>query len=107
MRVRVYPNPERLDPSAYPRDAEWISQQTVSYVPARTTLVIDGLTQRSYASVDGGETISADRLLYGVGGQPATWGALSCGICYLVAFDVPLDAPEGNLAIETALTVRY
>ncbi len=105
VRIRVYQNPFEVAPDnfdASTREAE----QIVSYIPPLTTLTIDGVAQRVWAEVDEAGAIAADRLLYGTGGGPATWPVLSCGTAYLVSFDVPLDAPEGNLSVDVALTTR-
>ncbi|QDP45526.1 minor tail protein [Microbacterium phage FuzzBuster] len=105
VRIRTYPNPDGLDPSVFPAN-EWEFEQIVSFIPANTAMTIDGVAQRVWAEVNGAAPISADRLLYGTGGGPASWPVLSCGTAYLVSFDVPLDAPEGNLSVEVALTTR-
>ena len=105
VRVRVYRNPDALPPAEFPAD-EWDAEQIVSFIPASTMLTLDGVAQRVWAEVNGGEAISADRLLYGTGGGPASWPVLSCGTAYLLSFDVPLDAPEGNLSVDVALTTR-
>lgn len=105
VRVRVYRNPENLDPETFPA-TDWEAEQIVSYIPASTVLTLDGVAQRVWAEVGGAEAISADRLLYGTGGGPASWPVLSCGTAYLLSFDVPLDAPEGNLSVDVALTTR-
>lgn len=105
VRIRVYRNPDNMDPASFPA-TDWDSEQIVSYMPASTVLTLDGVAQRVWAEVGGGEAISADRLLYGTGGGPATWPVLSCGTAYLISFDVPLDAPEGNLSVDVALTTR-
>lgn len=105
VRIRTWRNPDSLDPASYPA-AEWESEQIVSYMPADTVLTLDGVAQRVWAEVAGGQPIGADRLLYGTGGGPASWPVISCGTAYLISFDVPLDAPEGNLATQVALTTR-
>lgn len=105
VRIRVYPNPDGLDPSAFGA-SEWAAEQIVSYIPPATVLTLDGVAQRVWAEVNGGDPLSADRLLYGTGGGPASWPVLSCGTGYLISFDVPLDAPEGNLSVDVALTTR-
>lgn len=105
VRIRVYPNPFEEDPDDFDAST-WEAEQIVSYIPPLTALTIDGVAQRVWAEVDGAGAIAADRLLYGTGGGPATWPVLSCGTAYLVSFDVPLDAPEGNLSVDVALTTR-
>jgi len=105
VRIRVWENPENLPPEEFAGTTP-LSEQIISYMPAHTTLTIDGVAQRVTASVDGQGEIPADRLLYGANGLPASWPVLSCGEDYLVSFDVPLDAPDGNLSIGTSLTER-
>lgn len=67
----------------------WCSEFIVSYLPARTELTVDAILERAFASVSGSEAQPADTLLYATDGGPMTWPALSCGIDYLFAFDVP------------------
>lgn len=105
VRIRYYANPENLPPESFTATA-WDAEQIISYMPAHTTLTIDGVSQRVWASVNGAAEIAADRLLYGTNGMPASWPLLSCGTSYLISLDVPLDAPDGNLTIEVGLTTR-
>lgn len=104
VRIRVYPNAANQQPSDMDQDA-WCSEQIISYIPANTEMVLDGVTERAWATVDN-ETRPADHLLYGTGGSPATWSELSCGIGHLVSFDVPLDSPEGSVSPVISLTRR-
>lgn len=104
VRIRIYPNPDNLAPEEFA--GEWSSEQIVSYLPPFSNMLIDGVDQRSWASVNGGPRLRADHRLYGTGGTPATWPLLTCGISYLASFDVPLDASSGNLEVEIALTQR-
>lgn len=105
VRVRVYPNPFGYSIGLVDT-TEWCSEQIISYIPPNTILTINGMTQRVWAEVAGGGALNADHLLYGTGGTPAIWPELSCGISYLVSFDVPLDAPEGNITPRVFLTQR-
>lgn len=105
VRVRYYANPDDLPPSTYPID-EWESEQIISYVPPYTVMTLDGLSETVTASVDGADPVLADHLLYGSGGMPATWPVLSCGIGYLISFDVPLDLPGADLTLSLELTQR-
>ena len=104
-RIRIYPNPDHL-PAEQVNMTTWFSEQIVSYLPTHTTLILDGVTQRAYASVNGGSVISADHLLYGSKGTPPTWPTLSCGIDYLVSVDLPLEVPQGDSRIFAYLTTR-
>lgn len=106
VRLRVYPNPDNLVPSAMPQEA-WEAEQIVSYIPPETTLVLDGVTRRAWANVEGyPQQLEADHLLYGTGGTPATWPLLDCGIGYLMSFDAPVDAPADNIEVTVGLTLR-
>jgi hypothetical protein len=105
VRIRVYPNPSNYAIEQVNIN-EWCSEQIIAYMPAKTVFTLDGVTQRAWAEVNGGSPQSADHLLYGTGGTPATWPILSCGISYLVSLEVPINAPEGNVDVEAFLTTR-
>lgn len=105
VRIRIYANPFGYDSSQL--DAEsYCSEQIISYLPPNTTFTIDGELERAFAEVNGGQPLSADHLLYGTGGGPATWPDLSCGIQYLISVDVPPDSLAGNLKTTISLTRR-
>ncbi|QNJ55963.1 minor tail protein [Microbacterium phage Rasputia] len=103
VRVRIYENPNQVTPEDFD-DSSWMSEQIVSFLPARTRLTLEGVDRRAYASVNGAPDIAADKLLYGTDGAPASWAMLGCGVAYLLSFDVPLDAPTGNVSVEIDLT---
>lgn len=107
VRIRVFENPENLPPESFTSSVGWISEMIVSYMPAGMTYVLDALSERATAVIPAGGSVSADHLLYGSGGGPASWPVLSCGMAYLISFDVPLDAPDGNLTIGVDLTRRF
>lgn len=105
VRVRFFANPDALDPSeAGELTAE--SEQIISYIPPGAEMVLDGVSQRAWATVGASENLPANHLLYGSGGGPATWPTLDCGSAYLISFDVPLDAPVGDVSVGVALTQR-
>jgi hypothetical protein len=106
VRIRVWENPDGLPPQQFIPTTDWVGEQIVRYIPPATSLVIDGVSERARASVGGDDWIAADHLLYGTGGAPATWPLLQCGLGYLIALDVPLDAALGNLTADLALTRR-
>jgi hypothetical protein len=105
VRIRYYPNPDELA-SISMNTATWMAEQIISYMPAQTTMTLDGITQRVWAEVKDGAAVAADHLLYGTNGQPATWPLLSCGIAYMITVDVPINEPSGNVSIDAALTAR-
>jgi hypothetical protein len=102
-RIRTYPNPDGDDPTDVD-PASYDSELIVSYLPANTQLTLDSAMQRAYASVAGASPIPADSLIYGTDNTPPVWPELSCGQAYVVSFDVPLDAPIGNLDTAVSLT---
>uniref|UniRef100_A0AAU8EHA5 Minor tail protein n=1 Tax=Microbacterium phage Judebell TaxID=3230835 RepID=A0AAU8EHA5_9CAUD len=105
VRIRFYQNPDNLAPQEA-MGLPFESEQVITYIPPRTVITLDGVSESVWASVDGAAEASADHLLVGTGGVPASWPVLSCGSAYLVSFDVPLDAPDGNVVIGAALTMR-
>jgi hypothetical protein len=105
VRIRYYPNPNGLAPSQI-NTSTWCAEQIVSYMPAKTVMTIDGVTQRTWAEVNGGNAQNADHLLYGTGGTPPSWPILSCGIAYVVSLEVPVDSPNGNITGEIFVTTR-
>lgn len=105
VRVRFFPNPDGLPPREMNTEVPE-GELILTYVPPNSTIVLDGVAQRVWAQVNGGDTIPANHLLYGTGGSPATWPELTCGVEYLIALDVPTDAPSGNLRTELSLTQR-
>ena len=105
VRVRFYENPENLDPSEMDLSV-WGAEIIITYIPPRTEVTLDSITQRIWASVRGAAARPATHLLYGTGGAPATWPELSCGISYVVTLDVPTEAPPGNLTTSVMLTQR-
>jgi hypothetical protein len=105
VRIRYYPNPGDLSPGEVDTTI-WVAEQIISFMPAHTVLTLDGVTQHVWAEVNGADPISADHLLYGTNGKPATWPVLSCGIAYLISIEVPIAEPAGNIAVEASLTAR-
>jgi hypothetical protein len=105
VRIRFYADPFNRSAESV-NTADFCSEQILSYIPPSTDMTIDGVTERVWASVQGGASLSADHLLYGSNGTPAEWPHLSCGIGYWVSFDVPNDAPAGNLQARILMTQR-
>ena len=93
LRVRFYPNPfgrtaEEIDPCS------WCAEYVLSYLPADTEAVIDGVLEQSTASVAAGEPQPYDTFVVSTGGEPLEWSSMSCGIDYLVAFDFPTGSED-------------
>lgn len=108
-RIRFFANPDSLTADEY-RPKKWESETIISYLPANTTLRLDGITERAVAQTDEDKETDnwrpADHLLYGTDGVPATWPELSCGVPYLAAVDVPEGTPN-DFTTTFTLTRRY
>ncbi len=103
LRVRFYNNPqgvpvESLEPCAF--DGEFI----VSYLPVNSTMSIDGIGQTITVAGDDGGVQQAAHLLYGSGGGPVVWPALTCGDQYDVVVDV--DPTATGLEFELCVAPR-
>lgn len=105
VRIRYYPNVDG-GPIEAATGNDWEAEQILTYIPPNTEITLDGVTRNVTAVVNGGSTVSGNRLLYGTGGIPATWPELRCGIGYVVTMDVPLEAPAGNLDSRVIVTQR-
>lgn len=122
VRMRFYANPDCTAPLDFD-SSEWQYEQIISFIPPCTTITLDGVSRRVWAVVGArtgtgtpsdpytcvpGDypTIPADSLLHGTGGVPATWPVLTCGICWLVSLDTPLDSTAGNLVVSADMTIR-
>lgn len=88
-----------VDPCSY------CSEFIVSYLPPRTTLTVDSILERAFASVAGGEEASANHLLYSGDGGPMTWPELTCGMEYLIAIDVP-EPLLNDVTVSVTLTQK-
>ena len=104
-RLRIYENPNDLDPSMVDT-MTWDAELIVTYIPPLTTMVLDGVSQRAWVNINGGESRTANQLLYGTDGTPATWPVLKCGIGYVITLDVSTEAPADNLSLTADLTER-
>lgn len=106
VRIRYFANPDGVAPEVLNTTRDWEAELILTYIPPNTVLTMDGVTQRVGAEVNGGDSVVANKLLYGTNGVPATWPELRCGIGYVITLDVPTEAPEGNLTTSLQLTQR-
>lgn len=101
FRMRFYADPTGSgDPADDP--CEYVGDYIVSYVPAGTTLVFDGVAERIYILDGAGNQRGADSLVSSSNGGPFDWPQLSCGYGYIVTFDQSSDdtiEPVIDLAI--------
>jgi hypothetical protein len=105
LRVRFYANPfgwdaTAVDPTGY------CGEFLLSYLPANSTLTVDGVSQAAYAQVSGSMPIPANQLLYGSDGSPMDWPSLSCGVDYIMTVDILPTEDVDNLTIAVFLNNR-
>ena len=74
---------------------QWEAELILTYIPPNTIMTLDSVTQRVRAEVNGAASITANQLLYGTDGVPATWPELRCGVAHVLTLDVPLEATRG------------
>lgn len=106
VRIRYYANPFNRPLSQISQD-DFCSEIIVSYMPADTVLVLDGISENASAQVSGRASVEANHLLYGSNGLPASWPVLECGIGYYITLDVPTENSEGNVTVDFDLATRY
>ena len=87
VRVRFYANPfslklEELNPCDY------CGEFYVSYIPSRSSMTVDGITQNVVANVSGSGETSAMNLVSNVEGGPIEWPALRCDMSYYMTIDI-------------------
>lgn len=83
-----------------------VSEANVGYVPAGSSLTIDGITGRPYVLMPNGETIDASPVVSGPEGGPWVPPILSCGLAdYMVVVDGPGTVSAG-LTIDAEGSVR-
>lgn len=103
LRLRFYADPTNsgdpnIDPCGYCGDI------LISYVPTNSTLVFDGADQEVYIQYQGTGRRRADSLVFKTDGTPFEWPVLSCGMSYIVTFDLPqTQAPP---VVDLSLTPR-
>lgn len=94
VRVRFYPNPfmfpvDQLDA------CNFCGEFVVTYIPANSTMTIDGIRQWVSVAMPGGSIATANHLLSSSSGGPVEWPLLGCGTGYSMVVDVsPTTATE-------------
>lgn len=84
----------------------WCSEFVISYLPANSTVIMDGITGEAYAYLPGqAAAVSANSIMYGSDGGPMSWPALTCGIPYIMTIDVP-DQLTSDVTVAVDLTRR-
>lgn len=113
VRLRFYPNPFGRDVVNTEGGCNFCGEFLVSYIPPKSLMVIDGVEQTAWVETYDYQTVTeyraqrftATHLLYGSGGGPMTWPALSCGAPYSMTVDV-VPGTLDNLDICLCVSVR-
>jgi hypothetical protein len=69
-------------------------------------MTLDGVSQHAWADVLGTGPRSADHLLYGTGGSPATWPEFTCGMAYMISFDLPVESAADSFVVSRLLLTQ-
>ncbi len=104
VRVRFYPNPlgapvQALDPCDY------CGEFVVTYIPANSTMTLDGIRQWVSVVDADGLTRTANHLLASSDGGPVSWPLLGCGVGYTLVVDVA-PATVVDLSPQVCLAAR-
>jgi len=101
-RVRMLPRPL---PGQTPLDLNPDSacgSFMVNYIPANTTVRLDGMTERVTFTVGNADPVSGEHLVSGVGTEMFQWPLLTCGIGYYVIIDTDTAARFARVSLATA-----
>lgn len=105
VRVRFLPaplngqKPEDVDPCGA------CGNFTIDYIPPNAKFVLNGMEQRSYVNLPGGDISPGDHLLSGYDSDSLfEWPVLSCGTGYWVVLDVA-SSPLAQVAVHVAVRV--
>lgn len=100
-RVNVWPNPLNRDPEQL-NDCNACGSYYITYIPAHSTLTVDGRTCTAQVVCPGNAVRDASTEVYGSAGGPLSCVTLSCGIRYTIC----VDADTNNVAPDATLTVQ-
>lgn len=103
LRVRFYLDNNSLPGLDVP-ECSWEGEFLVTYVPAWSTLTIDGVRRNAEVLIGGLYWRTATHLVLGSSGRPPTWPRMACDSSYLVVIDsdVALTSQE-KVTVEVAV----
>lgn len=102
VRIRFYPDP--LETGVVADECDFAVDLVVSYVPEGGILTVDPLDRMVYVDTAQGVRQRADNLVYNSEATAFEWPALTCGISYVVTFDV--DTTEATPSVDVTLVER-
>lgn len=107
LRITIWENLGDVLPENFDEDQPYEARWNVSYLPANSTMTIDGTTERITATQPGGTPQNAGYLVTGPGSGPVLWSKLTCGDGYLIAVDTPLGDDPENITLTASLTREF
>lgn len=107
MRITIWENPGDVLPENFDEDQPYAARWNVSYLPANSSMTIDGTTETITATQPGGTPQNAGYLVTGPGSGPVLWSKLTCGDGYLIAVDTPLGDDPENITLSASLTREF
>ena len=107
MRITLWPNPSGDDPFDFDDRVNYTGRWHVSYMPANSTMVINGTTRTVTTTPPDGVPRDTPDLVHGPGQGPILWPELRCGEQYLIAIDTPLGADYENIDLALELVRRF
>lgn len=108
LRISLWENPDDLPPQDFDdTSAAPVGRWNIGYLPANSTMTLDGTTQTVTAQQPGGPSQYAGYLVTGRGNGPIDWPELICGNGYLLAIDTPLGDDPENIDLTMTLARRF
>lgn len=101
LSIRVWENPLGRSPEELDECAT-LGVYYITYVPANSTLTIDGVSESSEMRCPGFARSDAATQVYGPGAGPLEHITLSCGVTHTICADVDITYidPDANLSVE-------
>lgn len=106
VRLRWYQNPlGRTTPDDI-GDCAWCSEVNISYVPASSSLGVDGTRQQLVVTLPGGGVQSAAPVVSGPSGGPLLWPTMTCGTPYLISIEAETSSVDAAAWVSLDIVPR-
>lgn len=106
LTIRWYGNPRDVD-CATVDPCSACAEVNIAFIPANSTLTIDGRTESAFVDCAGGPGIAtAEPQLYGRGGTPFVWPVFSCNAGACLELIAKADSVATDASIEIYYVVR-
>lgn len=96
LRIRFYQGTATTSGCGY--DGEFL----VSYLPANSVLLIDGVKREVYVTLPDGRRVPGGHLLYGSDGRPFSWPSMGCQQAYVMTADIMPGQTGVTIQLETS-----